>query len=163
MLREKLRQLRRKKGLSQEAVAKELGISRQAVSKWETDLAQPDLDNLKKICEILDISADELLDISCTKLQEKEICNCEIYLINSYEKGAIICAFCAVIFLLLAYFITVFKPELRVGEKGEILSFLEPYFWIESRLWPLLIISLLNAVYYVFLYGKFLKNKEEKR
>ena len=129
----------------------------------ETDLAQPDLDNLKKICEILDISADELLDISCTKLQEKEICNCEIYLINSYEKGAIICAFCAAIFLLLAYFITVFKPELRVGEKGEILSFLEPYFWIESRLWPLLTISLLNAVYYVFLYGKFLKNKEEKR
>lgn len=160
---EKLRQLRRKKGLSQEAVAKELGISRQAVSKWETDLAQPDLDNLKKICEILDISADELLDISCTKLQEKEICNCEIYLINSYEKGAIICAFCAVIFLLLAYFITVFKPELRVGEKGEILSFLEPYFWIESRLWPLLTISLLNAVCCVFLYGKFLKDKEEKR
>ena len=152
----------RKKGLSQEAVAKELGISRQAVSKWETDLAQPDLDNLKKICEILDISADELLDISCTKLQEKEICNCEIYLINSYEKGAIICAFCAVIFLLLAYFITVFKPELRVGEKGEILSFLEPYFWIESRLWPLLTISLLNAVYCVLLYGKVLK-KEEKR
>ena len=159
---EKLRQLRRKKGLSQEAVAKELGISRQAVSKWETDIAQPDLDNLKKICEILDISADELLDISCTKLQEKEICNCEIYLINSYEKGAIICAFCAVIFLLLAYFITVFKPELRVGEKGEILSFLEPYFWIESRLWPLLTISLLNAVYCVLLYGKVLK-KEEKR
>ena len=162
MLREKLRQLRRKKGLSQEAVAKELGISRQAVSKWETDIAQPDLDNLKKICEILDISADELLDISCTKLQEKEICNCKIYLINSYEKGAIICAFCAVIFLLLAYFITVFKPELRVGEKGEILSFLEPYFWIESRLWPLLTISLLNAVCCVFLYGKALK-KEEKR
>ena len=158
-----MRQLRRKKGLSQEAVAKELGISRQAVSKWETDLAQPDLDNLEKICEILDISADELLDISCTKSQEKEICNCEIYLINSYEKGAIICAFCAVIFLLLAYFITVFKPELRVGAKGEILSFLEPYFWIESRLWPLLTISLLNAVCCVFLYGKFLKDKEEKR
>ena len=70
---EKLRQLRRKKGLSQEAVAKELGISRQAVSKWETDLAQPDLDNLKKICEILDISADELLDIFCTKPQEKNM------------------------------------------------------------------------------------------
>ena len=152
----------RKKGLSQEAVAKELGISRQAVSKWETDLAQPDLDNLKKICEILDISADELLDISCTKPQEKEICNREIYLINSYEKGAITCAFCAAIFLLLAYLITIFKPELREGSGGEILSFLEPYFWIESRLWPLLIISPLNAVYCVFLYGKTLK-KEEKR
>lgn len=119
-----MRQLRRKKGLSQEAVAKELGISRQAVSKWETDLAQPDLDNLKKICEILDISADELLDISCTKLQEKEICNCEIYLINSYEKGAIICAFCAVIFLLLAYFITVLSQNSEWEKKGK--SFL---FW----------------------------------
>ena len=102
------------------------------------------------------------MDISCTKLQKEEICNNEICSINSYKKGAIICAFCAVIFLLLAYFITVFKPELRVGEKGEILSFLEPYFWIESRLWPLLTISLLNAVYCVLLYGKVLK-KEEKR
>lgn len=160
---EKLRQLRRKKGLSQEAVAKELGISRQAVSKWETDLDQPDLDNLKKICEILEISADELLDISCTKLQKEEICNNEICSINSYKKGAIICAFCAAIFLLLAYLITIFKPELREGSGGEILSFLEPYFWIESRLWPLLTISLLNAVCCVFLYGKFLKDKEEKR
>ena len=70
---EKLRQLRRKKGLSQEAVAKELGISRQAVSKWETDIAQPDLDNLKKICEILEISADELL-------------NCWIFLVQSCRK-----------------------------------------------------------------------------
>lgn len=155
-----MRQLRRKQGLSQEAVAKELGISRQAVSKWETDLAQPDLDNLKKICEILDISADELLDISCTKLQKEEICNREIYLMNLYKKGAIICAFCAVVFLLLAYFITIFKPELRVGAKGEIHSFLEPYFWIESRLWPVLGASILSAVLCVFLYGKFLKNQE---
>ena len=68
---EKLRQLRRKKGLSQEAVAKELGISRQAVSKWETDLDQPDLDNLKKICEILEISADELLGYFLYKVAER--------------------------------------------------------------------------------------------
>ena len=48
---DKIAAIAAKKGLSQEAVAKELGISRQAVSKWETDLAQPDLDNLKKICD----------------------------------------------------------------------------------------------------------------
>ena len=66
-------------------------------------------------------------------------------------------------FFIIGLFHYCFKPELRVGEKGEILSFLEPYFWIESRLWPLLTISLLNAVCCVFLYGKFLKDKEEKR
>ena len=118
-----MRQLRRKKGLSQEAVAKELGISRQAVSKWETDLAQPDLDNLKKICEILEISADELLDISCTKLQKEEICNNEICSINSYEKGAIICAFCAAIFLLLAYLITILSPNFERDQEGKFFLF----------------------------------------
>ena len=43
---EKLIDLRRKAGLSQEQMAQQLDVSRQAVSKWETDIASPDMENL---------------------------------------------------------------------------------------------------------------------
>lgn len=57
----KLLQLRKEKGLSQEALAQELGISRQAVSKWERAEASPDTDNLIELAKLYDISLDELL------------------------------------------------------------------------------------------------------
>lgn len=57
----KLLQLRKEKGLSQEQLAQELGISRQAVSKWERTEASPDTDNLIELAKLYDISLDELL------------------------------------------------------------------------------------------------------
>lgn len=57
----KLLQLRKEKGLSQEALAQELGISRQAVSKWERAEASPDTDNLIELAKLYGISLDELL------------------------------------------------------------------------------------------------------
>ena len=43
---ERIRQEREAKGLTQEELAEALGVSRQAVSKWETDIASPDMENL---------------------------------------------------------------------------------------------------------------------
>lgn len=57
----KLLQLRKEKGLSQEQLASQLGISRQAVSKWERAEASPDTDNLIALAKLYDISLDELL------------------------------------------------------------------------------------------------------
>lgn len=57
----KLLELRKEKGLSQEALANKLGISRQAVSKWERAEASPDTDNLIELAKLYDISLDELL------------------------------------------------------------------------------------------------------
>ena len=48
-------------GLTQEALADKLGITAQAVSKWETDASCPDIAALPQLCKILGISADELL------------------------------------------------------------------------------------------------------
>ena len=45
-LNERLRELRKKAGYSQEELAEELNISRQAVSKWENSTANPDINNL---------------------------------------------------------------------------------------------------------------------
>lgn len=69
----KLLQLRKEKGLSQEALAQELGISRQAVSKWERAEASPDTDNLIELARLYDISLDELLLHSPTNKTEPEI------------------------------------------------------------------------------------------
>lgn len=56
-----LKKVRTEKGLTQNDVAKKLGISRQAVSRWENGAAYPDIDNLTLLSEIYGISVDELL------------------------------------------------------------------------------------------------------
>jgi transcriptional regulator with XRE-family HTH domain len=53
--------LRKNNGLSQEALAEKLGISRQAVSKWERAEASPDTDNLIALANLYHVSLDELL------------------------------------------------------------------------------------------------------
>lgn len=52
---------RRAAGLSQEALAEELGVSRQAVSKWERSESSPDTDNLIALAALYDVSLDDLL------------------------------------------------------------------------------------------------------
>lgn len=52
---------RKAKGMTQEALAQEMGVSAQAVSKWETDTSCPDISALPQLCKILGITTDELL------------------------------------------------------------------------------------------------------
>ena len=59
---EKITHLRIVSGISQDELAKQLGVSRQSLSKWENDETQPQLDNIKQLCELFKISADELID-----------------------------------------------------------------------------------------------------
>lgn len=53
--------LRRQKGLKQEDMADRLGVSPQAVSKWENDQTCPDISLLPRLAELLGVSVDELL------------------------------------------------------------------------------------------------------
>ena len=55
-------QARKKCGLSQEDVADKLGVSRQTVSKWETDETVPDIRQSKKMAVLYHVSLDELID-----------------------------------------------------------------------------------------------------
>lgn len=57
----RLLQYRKQHGLSQEALAEKIGVSRQAISKWERAEASPDTDNLIILAEIYGVSLDELL------------------------------------------------------------------------------------------------------
>ena len=58
---EKIALRRRTAGLSQEALAAQLGVSRQAVSRWETDESLPDTEKIAQLCRIFGVSADDLL------------------------------------------------------------------------------------------------------
>lgn len=57
----RISKFRKAKGLTQEALANLMGVSSQAVSKWETDASCPDITALPQLCRILGITADELL------------------------------------------------------------------------------------------------------
>ncbi|MGM9972996.1 MAG: helix-turn-helix domain-containing protein [Clostridiaceae bacterium] len=71
-LGEKLAELRQKSGLSQDRVAELLGVSRQAVSKWERDEAKPDLDNIVNLSNIYNVTTDYLLKEKQEKIQEEK-------------------------------------------------------------------------------------------
>ena len=61
-LGEKIKDARVKAGMTQEDLASKILVSRQAVSKWESDKGIPDIDNLKVISKLLNVSIDYLVD-----------------------------------------------------------------------------------------------------
>lgn len=60
-LGERICQFRTAKNLSQGDLAEALDVSRQSVSKWETDTSVPELDKLVKLCDLFNVSLDELV------------------------------------------------------------------------------------------------------
>ena len=60
-LGQNIQNARRAQGLSQEALAEKIGVSRQALGKWEKDTALPGLDNLQALAAALGIGVDALL------------------------------------------------------------------------------------------------------
>lgn len=60
-LGERLYNLRKNKNLSQEEVAERLDVTRQTISKWETDQSVPDFDKMVPLCKLYNISSNELL------------------------------------------------------------------------------------------------------
>ena len=77
-LGEKISELRKKNGISQEKLAELIGVSRQAVTKWESGNANPDTENLIRLAEIFGVSLDEL----CKNEKPKKI---------NYALGHILC------------------------------------------------------------------------
>lgn len=105
---------RKKKGLSQEKVSEYMGVSRQAVTKWENDISRPSSDNLIKLARLFEVSVEVLLDgedreetSAQTKISTGKmpwifigisvLCICA-YVINSallsiFSMGTLICMF----------------------------------------------------------------------
>lgn len=68
-----LYQARKKSGLSQENVAEQLGVSRQTISKWETDETLPDIRQSKKLAMLYHITLDQLIEYDFDEVQAREM------------------------------------------------------------------------------------------
>lgn len=120
---EKLQELRKGRGLTQEELAKELFVSRTAVSKWESERGYPNIDSLKEISRFFSVSIDEL------------ICPDEIITAAENEKKETIGRYTALIGGLLDILtaLLLFLPIFGNGEKSTAVSLFcltETPFWI---------------------------------
>ena len=102
-LGEKIKDLRKAASITQEELAEKIGVSRQAVTKWESDVGMPDVENLKTIATLFNITVDELLDykkeilgdiileekysLDGIKREGKARCKEEQYIINKFAQA----------------------------------------------------------------------------
>lgn len=110
---ERLQELRRKAGYSQEQVAEKLGLSRQAISKWESGQGKPEIDNIVKLTEIYNVSADYILlgaekEVTVSVPKKKELS-------HEYKKAIGIIAIIAATAIVTVLFITALGLLSRLG------------------------------------------------
>lgn len=88
----RISQSRKEKGITQEEIAHKLGVSPQAVSKWENDISYPDITLLPKIAEMLGVTVDELLSGETKKdtrvLPEEQRKNIDEMMFRIYVNSA---------------------------------------------------------------------------
>lgn len=74
---EKIQLLRKKLGYSQETLAEKCGVSRQAISKWEADIALPEVDKILMLSKLFGVSTDVLLkgELEIDEIKETHTCN----------------------------------------------------------------------------------------
>lgn len=71
-LADNLKKIRKDNNLSQEQLADKLNVSRQAVSKWESGQAYPEMDKVLQLCQIFDLNIDELLNQDIKEVNNKK-------------------------------------------------------------------------------------------
>lgn len=109
---EKLYELRKEKHLSQEEVAEKLDVTRQTISKWETNQSTPDFDKIKPLCELYGITADELL--TGIKKETKTV-------VDTKEKRAkgialgVLGYFVAVVWIMISIPVMMMNPVVAAG------------------------------------------------
>ena len=107
-LGERLYELRKSKHLSQEQVAEQLNVTRQTISKWETDESKPDFDKIVPICNLYGITSEQLLKGNVEEevivLEQKQVITNN----NDNKKkrtlfilSGILCYFLGIIFIIL--------------------------------------------------------------
>ena len=107
-LGKKITELRKKNNFSQEELAEKVGVARQTISKWEIGDTTPDINQVKIISKIFNISIDELVDNDINNVIVEKISNTEklagITIKILKVLGVMIIVFIALIFLFVIFF-----------------------------------------------------------
>lgn len=109
---EKLQKLRKDNNLSQEQLAEKIGVSRQAISKWERGEATPDSDNLICLAKIYNISLDELISSKEEKgntNMNEESKKTKLMKIKDYVLVALL-SIVTIIYLILGFTLSLWHP-----------------------------------------------------
>ena len=83
MFSKKLKSARKRKGLSQAALGKLLGVKAQTIGRWETGKSEPNLETINKLCEILDVPLRYLMSEEHVDYQLNFD---EAFVINKYRE-----------------------------------------------------------------------------
>ena len=117
-LAEKIQDLRKKNGLSQEQLADNLGVSRQAISKWESEQSTPDIDKIVLLSETFHVSTDYLLkqekDVTSKKEEENKKEDYTIAVNVKMSKKAFSYLLLGILFLMTFLFFLLFIRTLDI-------------------------------------------------
>ncbi len=137
---EKLQELRKAKGLTQEELAEALYVSRAAISKWESGRGYPSIDSLKEISKFFSVSIDELI---CT---EEIIIAAKDESQNIMRKFAeLICSLLDV-FIVILLFIPVFGNGPESGAAVSLFMLTSINGWIRNLFFVVVLITVLNGI-----------------
>ena len=157
---ENLKKIRKEKNLSQEQLAEELGVSRQAISKWESSVAYPEMDKIIALCDKFNLNIDDLLhkDINEKKKEEenKKKINSMIddflkYITNSINlfvsinfKSKLKCIFEQLVILFILFLISMFIYSISKELFDALLRFLPDniYYFITDTIRAVLSVAL---------------------
>ena len=123
-LGEKLLSYRKKKGLSQEEVADILHVTRQTVSKWETDQSTPDFDKVVPICDLYGVSTEELFRENGCGGTETNLKSDDLSSIEYHKKKALYTTVAVMLYILSVVVIIFFSVVLRSPVIGVCVFFL---------------------------------------
>lgn len=106
---DKLIELRKNRGLSQEKVAEQLSVTRQTISNWETNQAMPTIDKAKDLSKLFHVSLDELLDNDVSSIMMDRMSNVEklasmlIKIIKGFGVALIVLLIISILSIIFSY------------------------------------------------------------
>ena len=157
-LGERLLEYRNRVGLSQEKLAEKVGVTRQTVSKWETNQSTPDFDKIIPLCEILGITTEELIkgekkekDVKLSEIkQEKEKAEKE-YMQKRNKKKAIVLSISIFLYCIATFALPYMTEVLRYEDAHAVM------------IWATLCtIATVIIVYFFVAYPNMYKEEKEK-
>ena len=110
---EKIRQIRKISGMTQEELAKKMNVSRQTISKWEKGSSAPDLENAIVLCKLFQISLDDFMKEEREVEREEKISLQDMMKINQRMQRRTLLLFSGLFFLMIGILAALFIATLR--------------------------------------------------